>query len=375
MSHYYTCIFKITFIFPLLFMLGGCLGTKEIQSEVYITALGIDYSNDAYHLYFQAFGFTNVAGSDPGISSEPAPIVVGHGEGETIQGAIDDIEKNSVNPLYYGHIQTFFISKNILDGHLDEFFDFFSRDYYLRYNTLAYGFEDDDIKEIMNVHGLFYKPPILTFPYDPNEQLFFNSFISTSTVQDMIKRYYEPVGSIMVPSIKISEDYWMEDNTSKDILKISGAYFLSHQKFNGWIKEEELSGLDWFNKDFKNMKLSIKDKSVSMFIDNIDYHIEIVDNSIPKYILNLEIKASIRENPKNIGKETIENDIKNIILSQFQSTFNKGLEINTDVFNFSEKAYRFKPQSWTVDELNSITENSIKKFNINVFIKDEGAKK
>ncbi|EWH34865.1 Ger(x)C family spore germination C-terminal domain-containing protein, partial [Lysinibacillus sphaericus] len=222
---------------------------------------------------------------------------------------------------------------------------------------------------------LFYKPPILTFPYDPNEQLFFNSFISTSTVQDMIKRYYEPVGSIMVPTIKISEDYWMEDNKSKNILKISGAYFLSRQKFNGWIKEEELSGLDWFNKDFNNMKLLIKDKSVSMFIETIDYHIEIVDNSIPKYIINLDIKASIRENPKNIGKETIENEIKNIILSQFQSTFNKGLEINSDVFNFSEKAYRFKPQSWTVDKLNSITEHSIKKFNIHVFIKDDGAKK
>ncbi|MGC7931735.1 spore gernimation protein, partial [Lysinibacillus sp. VIII_CA] len=123
-----------------------------------------------------------------------------------------------------------------MDGHLDEFFDFFSRDYFLRYNTLAFGYEEDDIKEIMNVHGLFYKPPILTFPYDPNEQLFFNSFISTSTIQDMIKRYYEPVGSIMVPTIKISEDYWMENNKSKNILKISGAYFLSRQKFNGWIK-------------------------------------------------------------------------------------------------------------------------------------------
>lgn len=374
MSHYYTSTFKLTIIFPLLFVLGGCLGTKEIQSEVYITALGIDYSNDTYHLYFQAFGFTNVAGSDPGIATEPAPIVVGHGEGETIQGAIDDIEKNSVNPLYYGHIQTIFISKNVLNGHLDNFFDFFSRDYYLRYNTLVYGF-DDDINELMNVHGLFYKPPILTFPYDPNEQLFFNSFISTSTVQDMIKRYYEPVGSIMVPSIKINNNYWMEDNKTKKILKISGAYFLSNQKLKGWINEEELSGLDWFNEDFKKMKLSIKDKSVSMFIDNIDYDIKITANKIPKYTINLEIKASIRENPKNIEKETIENDIKNIVLSQFQSTFNKGLEINSDIFNFSEKAYRFKSQSRTIDELNTISETSIQKFNINVFIKDEGAKK
>ncbi|WP_155590493.1 Ger(x)C family spore germination protein [Lysinibacillus cavernae] len=374
MANFFTSALRITLFFQLLFILGGCLGTKEIQSEVYITALGIDYSDDKYHLYFQAFGFNNVAGSDPGIAPGPAPIVIGHGEGETIQGAIDDIEKNSVNPLYYGHIQTIFISKNVLDGHLDKFLDFFSRDYYLRYNTLVYGFEDN-IKEIMNIQGLFNKPPTLTFPYDPNEQLFFNSFISTSTVQDMIKRYYEPVGSIMVPSIKISNDYWIEDNHTKEVLKISGAYFLSQQKFKGWINEEELSGLDWFNKDFNKMKLAIKDKSVSLFIDNINYRIEVSGNKIPKYTINLEIKASIRENQENIEKETIENEIKKIISSQFQKTFGKGLEINADIFNFSEKAYRFKSSSWTVDELNAIDENSIQKFNIHVFIKDVGANK
>ncbi|WP_218032511.1 Ger(x)C family spore germination C-terminal domain-containing protein, partial [Lysinibacillus fusiformis] len=119
----------------------------------------------------------------------------------------------------------------------------------------------------------------------------------------------------------------------------------------------------------------IKDKSVSMFIDNIKYHIETVDDTIPKYIINLEIKASITENPKNISNKTIEKEIKNMILMQFQSTFTKGLEIKSDIFNLSEKAYRFKPQTWTVDKLNSITEHSIKKFNIHVFIKDEGAKK
>ncbi|MGE7987550.1 Ger(x)C family spore germination protein [Lysinibacillus fusiformis] len=374
MSSHIPSTIKIILTFPLLLMVGGCLGIKEIQSEIYVTSLGVDYSNDEYHLYFQAFGFNNVSGTDPGIASDPAPIVVGHGKGKTIQGAFDDIEKNSVNPLYYGHIQTFLISKNVLDNHLNEFFDFFSRDYYLRYNTLVYGFEDD-INKLMNVHGLFYKPPILTFPSDPDEQLFFNSFISTSTVQDMIKRYYEPVGSIMVPSLKVSEEYWIEDNEPKDILKISGAYFISKQKLNGWVTEEELSGLDWFNKDFKKMKLSIKDQYVSLFIDNIDYDIKIVGKNTPKYILNLDVKASIRENPKNIGKETIEKDVKKIISSQFQKTFTKGLEIKSDIFNLSEKSYRFRPQSWTVDQINTISENSIEKLTINVFIKDEGANK
>lgn len=121
------------------------------------------------------------------------------------------------------------------------------------------------------------------------------------------------------------------------------------------------------------MKLSIKDQSVSMFIDNLDYDIEIVGDTIPKFILNLDVKASIRENPKNIGIKTIEKDVKKIISAQFQSTFMKGLEIDSDIFNLSEKAYRFRPQSWTVDKLNTITENSIEKININVFIKDKGA--
>ncbi len=374
MSNFFIFMLKAILFLQLIFLLGGCLGTKEIQSEIYITAIGIDYSNNNYNLYFQAIGFNNVAGSDPGIASEPTPIVNGHGEGETIQEAIDDIEKHSVNPLYYGHIQNIFISKNILDGRLQNFLDFLSRNYYLRYNTLVYGYEDN-IKEIMNVHGFFHKPPTLTFPYDPKEQLFFNSFISTRTVQDIIKRFYEPVGSIMVPSIEIRDDYWMENNHTKKILSINGAYFLSNQKLKGWIIEEELSGLDWFNKDFNNMKLSIKDKSVSLFIDNIDYRIEVSGEIIPKYNINLEVEASIRENQKNLENEIIENEVKEIILTQFKKTFTRGLEINADVFNFSERAYRFKSRTWTEEELNAITEDSIDKINVNIFIKDNGAKK
>lgn len=69
----------------------------------------------------------------------------------------------------------------------------------------------------------------------------------------------------------------MKIATPKKILTISGAYFLVNQQLKGWLQEEELSGLDWFNKEFHNMKLSIKDKAVSMSIDDIKHTIKIVD--------------------------------------------------------------------------------------------------
>ncbi len=368
----YKVILQLIILCHLSWLLTGCSGIKEIQSEIYVTALGIDFSDNKYHLYFQAVGFNNITGSEPDIAKEPAPIVIGHGEGDTIQEAIDDIEKHSVNPLYYGHIQAIFISKNMLDGQLDDFLDYFSRDYYLRYNTLIYAYERN-IKEIMNVRGLFYKPPNLTFTYDPKEQLFFNTFFPTVTVQNIIKRFYEPIGSLMIPSIDVTDDYWDEDNDAKKILTIGGAYFLSNQKLTGWLQEEELSGLDWFNKEFKNMKLAIKDKSVSMSIDNIKHTIKIVDGKAPKYDVELDVKASITENPKNLDRKQIAQETEAIISSQIQQTFNKGLDINADVFNLSEKAYRFKSNTWTKEEIKDLTNTSIHQITVNVFVKDGGA--
>ncbi|QDQ02335.1 Ger(x)C family spore germination protein [Lysinibacillus fusiformis] len=365
-------ILKFIVLFHLSWLLVGCSGIKEIQSEIYVTALGIDYSDNNYQLYFQAVGFNNITGSEPDIAKEPAPIVIGHGQGETIQEAIDDIEKHSVNPLYYGHVQAIFISENILEGKLDGFLDYFSRNYYLRYNTLIYAYENN-IKEIMNVRGLFYKPPNLTFTYDPKEQLFFNTFFPTITVQNIIKRYYEPIGSLLIPSIEVTDNYWDEDSNAKKILSINGAYFLANQKLQGWIQEEELSGLDWFNKEFSNMKLSIKEKSVSMSIDHINHQTKIVDGKMPKYDINLQVNASITENPNNLARKEIEQEMKAIIVAQIQESFQKGLEINADIFNLSEKAYRFKSTTWTKEEIKNLTNTSIHQININVFVKDGGA--
>ncbi|WP_107924312.1 Ger(x)C family spore germination protein [Lysinibacillus parviboronicapiens] len=370
----YKVILQVIIFCHLSWLLAGCSGIKEIQSEIYVTALGMDYTDNKYHLYLQAVGFNNITGSEPDIAKEPAPIVIGHGEGETIQEAMDDIEKHSVNPLYYGHVQAIFISKNILEGQLDGFLDYFSRNYYLRYNTLIYAY-DHDIKEIMNVRGLFYKPPNLTFTYDPKEQLFFNTFFPTITVQNIIKRFYEPIGSLMIPTIDVTDNYWDEDSDSKKILTISGAYFLVNQQLKGWLQEEELSGLDWFNKEFHNMKLSIKDKAVSMSIDDIKHTIKIVDGKAPKYDVELDVKASITENPKNLNRKQIAQQTESIIASQIQQTFNKGLEINADVFNLSEKAYRFKSKTWTNEEIKNLTNDSIHQITVNVFVKDGGAVK
>lgn len=167
-------ILKFIVLFHLSWLLVGCSGIKEIQSEIYVTALGIDYSDNNYQLYFQAVGFNNITGSEPDIAKSPRLLLLDTDKAKPSKRLSMILKNIPLTPLLractsYIYFREYFGRKT------GWFLDYFSRNYYLRYNTLIYAYENN-IKEIMNVRGLFYKPPNLTFTYDPKEQLFLIHF-------------------------------------------------------------------------------------------------------------------------------------------------------------------------------------------------------
>ncbi|WP_341285146.1 hypothetical protein [Priestia megaterium] len=108
---------------------------KEVQHQIYITALGLDFKKGQYYIYFQALSFSNVARQEGGSSSEEPPVLVGTGKGDTLEEAFDYIQRSSPSPLYFGHISTLYFTPSMLKHHLNEFLDYAGRTEVIRYNT------------------------------------------------------------------------------------------------------------------------------------------------------------------------------------------------------------------------------------------------
>jgi spore germination protein KC len=108
-----------------LIMLTGCWGAKEIQSQTYITGLGLDFSEGHFIVYTQALNFSNIAKLEGGSAlQQPSPIFIGEAKGKTIHAAISKLEQNAALPLYYGHVSTLLLRKSIIKEKMKSVIEF-----------------------------------------------------------------------------------------------------------------------------------------------------------------------------------------------------------------------------------------------------------
>ncbi|MFF2596423.1 Ger(x)C family spore germination protein [Priestia megaterium] len=359
-----------------LLCLSGCWGMKEVQHQIYITALGLDFKKGQYYVYFQALSFSNVARQEGGSSSsEEPPVLVGTGKGDTLEEAFDYIQRSSPSPLYFGHISTLYFTPSMLKHHLNEFLDYAGRTEVIRYNTGVFSIKKD-IKEAMSLNGFFGKSPAFSFTFNPGEVLENDSFIPTITYQNLIQRYRQPVGSMLIPSIKVEESQWQEGEKPKSIVKISGGYLLAHKKITGWLNINELEGINWLDKDTTRLYLVYNEKKIGVKVKRPRVKIKVMGAEFtPHYRISVKVPVTIQENLKEISQTEIKHIVAAQVQKQIKRTFQKGLDLHTDVLNLSEKAYRFDRYHWTIQELNELTSDSIDSIKVKVTLVNTSAYK
>lgn len=361
---------KIMIIALCLFVapLSGCWGIKEIQDQVYIAALGIDFQEGKYIIFFQALSFANIAKQEGNaLLPEAPPVLLGKGTGETIDEAFDDIQKASFSPLFFGQISSIYITPSILEKHLGEFLDYAGRTELIRYNTWIFGVKEN-LRQAMTVNGFFNKSPIYTLVFDPKEVLANNSFIPVITYQNLIQRYKEPFGTILIPTLHVNEKTWKEGKKPKKIVDINGGFFLTNKQIKGWMNSEELKGLNWVNRDVKKLYLSSGANKVSVQVTQPSFHIDVVSGSFPRYRITVDVPMTIEENYKHVSVGKVKKILEHQVKEEVKNTFKKGLEINTDPYNLAEKAYRFSNDDWDIHELKELSLESIDKINVNIIV-------
>ncbi|MFE7084228.1 Ger(x)C family spore germination protein [Priestia megaterium] len=369
---------RFIIVIPLTFVLSltGCWGIKEIQHQTYITAVGLDFQKGKYYAYFQSLSFSNIASQEGGATSpEEPPVLVGIGKGDTLEEAIDYIQKSSPSPLDFGHISTLYFTPSMLNHHLPEFLDYAGRTDVLRYNTGIFIIKKD-MKEAMTLNGFFGRSPAFSFTFNPGEVLENDSFIPDITYQNLIQRYEQPVGSILLPSLKVEEKQWQEGEKPKSIIKVSGGYLLAQKKIKGWLSTKELEGINWFNKDTTRLYLVYEKKKIGVKVKKPRLKINVVKHKpIPKYQIIVKVPIAIQENVRNVSQEKLESIVKKQVKQQINETYQKGLNLHTDVLNLSEKPYRFNRHEWSIQELNELTPDSIDSIKVNIVLENTSAYK
>ncbi|PFO13692.1 hypothetical protein COJ70_22470 [Priestia megaterium] len=95
----------------------------------------------------------------------------------------------------------------------------------------------------------------------------------------------------------------------------------------------------------------------------------------PHYRISVKVPVTIQENLKEISQTEIKHIVAAQVQKQIKRTFQKGLDLHTDVLNLSEKAYRFDRYHWTIQELNELTSDSIDSIKVKVTLVNTSAYK
>jgi spore germination protein KC len=350
-----------------IFFLTGCWDAKEIQNQTYVTAIGIDYAEGEFTVYTQALNFANIAKQEGASSLQEAPpIFVGKSEGKNIQSALSKLEQKGALPLYYGHVQTLLLSENVIKDQMKSVIEFIGKNSYLRYNCWIFG-TGHDIKGVFTSNSFFNYPSLYTIIHDPDALTKNNFIIPIEKYNKFISTYYQPVGSQIIPSLEVNKTNFSED-TEKNIAVISGGFVTSQQEYKGWAKNKDLAGLKWLSKEVTNFPLSLFEEKVSVIIQKPKSTIKVVNGNKPAYHLMVKANAVLAQNEADISIDKIKKELEKYIKNELLNTMKKGEEINADLLNISEKAYRYHLKVWDVSTINSIDAKKIEDIKVKIHI-------
>jgi len=357
----------VIIIWSVLFYLVGC-GAKEIQSQTYITGIGIDYKDGEFIVYTQAQNFANIAKQEGTTSlQQSVPMLVGEAKAKSIHSALNTLEQNSALPFYYGHVNTILLSENVIKDKMKSVIEFIGQNPFLRYNIWFFGTREN-VKEILLAESFFNFPSIYTILHNPKSLTQNTFFIPIEEYNEFISYYYQPIGSFLIPSISLNDTNFSEDEKQKKISTVNGGFAVSQQQFKGWVAKEDLVGLKWLSKEANNIPYMLFQEKVSLIMQNPRFNVKVISGPQPSYHLDLKVNAQIAQNQDNISYDRIKKEVEKKIKDELLKTIGKSDEIQSDLLNLSETAYRYHLKEWDLGNIHSISKDSIKKIEVKVNI-------
>ncbi|MCM3180715.1 Ger(x)C family spore germination protein [Cytobacillus horneckiae] len=347
--------------------LSGCWGAREIQTQTFITAIGLDYADGEFTVYIQALNFANIAKLDGDSFLQHSPVLIGEAKGKTIQSAFSKLEQNVALPLYYGHVKTILLSENVIKDQMKAVTEFIGQNSFLRYNCWLFGTEFD-IKSIFRGESFLNNSSLYSVVHSPDTLNKNNFFIPILRYNKFISSYHQPVGTLIIPSLGVNNTHFAEDEKKKNVVVITGGFAVSQQQLKGWVSKEELVGLKWLSKDATNIPISLYDENVSVIVQKPKKTIKVVNGNKPLYLLIVKSDAVLTQNEDDKSIEEIKIELEKKINNDILKTIEKSEEIKADLLNLSEKTYRYHYNKWDLNTIHSIDKESIKNLQVKMHI-------
>lgn len=365
---------------PTIFLsLTGCWSAINIQDQLYITALGVNYDNEVFTIYAQMFDFNNISRTEGTKGSSSESTFIGKGQGKTMNEAVFDLYKTTQTNVEWGHMGTVVVNVKAMETLGPTIVERIYRSPSTRYNTWLYVTEAP-IEQIFAATSFFSMSSLFTILHNPTSNYQQDSAFPPMLMFKYIVDSNENDRIIYIPSIGMNDSQWLNGEKQMEMLMITGAYFESSAKKTGLFNRQQLIGIHWLDNKFKRVDLVIEDKE-TIYANLTILHPKIkiqprLQNGEVKYKITAKYQATMQEYLEEIPYEQLVKLTEDKIKKEIMKVYSLGVENNLDLFSLMHP-FRLKyPSQWkslTNNGANFIlNEESIESLEVHVRIPSNG---
>lgn len=358
-------------LIPMVILLSGCWDLNEPERMYYAFGAGIDYQDEEYIVSIQIISFANVAKTEQ-VNQDVIQSQVSSASGKTIDEALFKLYHAIDERVFWGHFSFVVFSIEALQNErFNSIINAITRFSDTRYNTWVYC-TDEPLEQFLTDLPILKKSITLTKIADPTNSYEQESFIAPINFRNLIIKLNEPSHEAKIPYVKLKKD-WQTQNTPLSSTEISGVGIVSPNEFKGLIEGENANGLQWMSNETVRGEITTsydKDKYLSATLQNIK--VKIVPNIIGKDVkfdIHINLNASLASFDDNLTPDKVKEQVMKAVKNEIEQTYKVGLEMNVDIFRFSEILYRKDVHTWKElhkDGKIKLNENSIGNININI---------
>lgn len=343
---------KIKYIILLLPLLSGCYNYRELNELGITTAVSIDYKDNNFILISEVI---NPIKQQDVSASNNSPFVNFTSVAPSIQEAFRNTVLESPRQLYLSQLEIILVSEEIINNHLEEFLEFFSREPETRTEIKVIIAKTDESTKGITIQSLltnFSSSNILESLEVQNKLL---GLTQEVTINELLNMYLDPNLEIVLPSMILygSSDIGDEKENittsiPKTLVKVGTTSVIKDGKILGYLSEEESKTVNLINGNLTKtiLKITYEDGYVVFEPNRIKtkQKLDIKDNKITIEISGFSKIKEFHTNKNIKNMKTVEKlnkyfnkEIENMIKDNFNQIREK---YNTDMFGFQELYYR-----------------------------------
>lgn len=345
---------KIKYLLLLLPLLSGCYNYRELDEIGITTAISIDYDEE---FKITAQVINPIKQQDASTSGEPS-FVNFSSEGNSLQEAFRSVILESPRQLYGAHLQIIILSEEVVNNHLFEVLDFFTRDPEIRSEVKVIVAQNNESLKSITIQTLLNDLSSSSILDALEAQSKKEGITLEVTINDLTNMYLNPYLEIILPSMIVEGNPIQgekEENVTETVAsastKIGTTAIFKEGKLLNFLTTEESKMLNLIKGNFVDSILNFNYQE-----GYITFEPNRVKSKMEAKVKNNKVKIQIEGYAKinevgtiiNLEKieeiEKIEKFLNEEIEKSVKSTFNSIREkYNTDIFGFQDLYYKTDP--------------------------------